>query len=115
MLVDGASVNSLCQQGGLFALSVKRHSVIFYIKTILNKQTKILNSLQFFFNCLQTKIKTFPQLAKPYTQGAKHRPRFAQLSTWSASHFLQNVTQVYAFDTEMYNHVISLQFQSKGF
>ncbi len=33
MLVGGASVNSLCQQGGPFALSVNRHSVIVYIKT----------------------------------------------------------------------------------
>ncbi len=29
MLVGGVSVNSLCQQGGPFALSVNRHSVIF--------------------------------------------------------------------------------------
>ncbi len=33
MLVGGASVNSLCQQGGPFALSVNRHTVIVYIKT----------------------------------------------------------------------------------
>jgi len=32
-----------------------------------------------FSDCLHTKIRTFPQLAKPYIRGAKHRPRFAQL------------------------------------
>ncbi len=30
-LVGGVSVNSLCQQGGLFALSVNRHSVFLFI------------------------------------------------------------------------------------
>ena len=32
-----------------------------------------------FYDCLHTKIELFPQLAKPYTQGAKHKARFAQL------------------------------------
>ncbi len=36
MLVGGVSVNSLCQQGGLFALSVNRHSVnLFHVKNPL--------------------------------------------------------------------------------
>ncbi len=30
-LVGGVSVHSLCQQGGLFALSVNRHSVLYSI------------------------------------------------------------------------------------
>lgn len=44
-----------------------------------------------FYDCLHTKIKLFPQLAKPYSQGAKHKAKFAQLSTLSALHHLQNI------------------------
>jgi len=32
-----------------------------------------------FYDCLHNKIKLFPQLAKPFTRGAKHKARFAQL------------------------------------
>ncbi len=33
-LVGGVSVNSLCQQGGLFALSANRHSVDYFISSV---------------------------------------------------------------------------------
>ncbi len=50
-LVGGASVNSLCQQGGLFALSVNKHSAVcqimfliyFYITISCAKQLLISN------------------------------------------------------------------------
>ena len=32
-----------------------------------------------FYDCINTKIKSFTQLSKPYTQGAKHGPRSAPL------------------------------------
>ncbi len=47
MLVSGVSVNSLCQQGGLFALSVNRHSVFINIKLALCSKTV----LESFENC----------------------------------------------------------------
>ncbi len=35
MLVGGVSVNSFCQQGGLFSLSVKRHSILLLLLLLL--------------------------------------------------------------------------------
>ncbi len=48
MLVGGVSVNSLCQQGGLFALSVNRHSIFVIIslnESILVSKKRIYNMI----------------------------------------------------------------------
>ncbi len=42
-LVGGVSVNSLCQQGGLFALRVNRHSVYFNLINILSMTSDYLH------------------------------------------------------------------------
>ncbi len=56
MLVSGVSVNSLCQQGGLFALSVNRHSVFINIKLAYVPKTV----LESFENChIYVKKKTW--------------------------------------------------------
>ncbi len=56
MLVGGASVNSLCQQDGLFALSVNRHSVISLYKNN-TEQTYKNTSLQFFSSAYTKKLQ----------------------------------------------------------
>ncbi len=44
-LVGGVSVNSLCHQGGLFALSVNRHSVFFYCPALYQPSATLLSKI----------------------------------------------------------------------
>ncbi len=71
MLVGGVSVNGLCQQGGLFALSVNRHSVILiaYLASF-TLQVLMLNSdvLPISDGCLFTRsFNCDPYLIHVYT------------------------------------------------
>ncbi len=47
MSVGGASVNSLCQQGGLFALSVNRHSHNSSLSFYMNYTLEVHRSRQY--------------------------------------------------------------------
>ncbi len=55
----GVSVNSLCQQGGLFALSVNRHSIIFNVLVINLVIYKFYLIVLILGGCCKCKQKKF--------------------------------------------------------